>query len=60
MATKKNGLYKLVGTTTTNTFTKKNLKKGTSYYFKVKAYKVVDGKKVYTQTSGKLCKKTTK
>ena len=60
MATKKNGLYKKVATVKTNTYTKKSLKKGTSYYFKVKAYKVVDGKKVYTQTSGKLCKKTTK
>ncbi len=60
MATKKNGVYKWVGTTTTNTFTKKKLKKGTSYYFKVKAYKVVDGKTVYTQISGKLCKKTAK
>ena len=60
MATKKNGLYKKVATVKTNTYTKKSLKKGTAYYFKVKAYKVVDGKKVYTQTSGKLCKKTTK
>lgn len=48
-ATKKNGKYKAVKTISkakTVTFTDKKLKKGTTYYYKVKAYKKVNGTKV--------------
>ena len=47
MATSKNGDYSLVKTTTAKTYTKNGLTKGKTYYFKVRAYKTVDGTKVY-------------
>ena len=47
MATSKNGDYSLVKTTTAKTYTKTGLTKGKTYYFKVRAYKTVDGTKVY-------------
>lgn len=47
MATSKTGKYSLIKTTTAKTFTKTGLTKGKTYYFKVRAYKTVDGTNVY-------------
>ena len=47
MATSKNGIYKLVKTTTAKSFTKYYLTSGKTYYFKVRAYRTVDGKNIY-------------
>lgn len=49
-ATKKNGKYSKVKTikkSKTTKWTDKKNKKGKTYYYKVRAYKTVDGKKVY-------------
>ena len=43
----KNGSYKLLKTVTTNSCTNSGLKAGSKYYYKVRAYKTVNGKKVY-------------
>jgi len=45
---------KLVTITNGRTWTHKNLKKGTFYKYIVKAYKIVDGKKVVTDTSASI------
>lgn len=50
MSTSKNGKYKKVKTVTdgsTVTYTKSSLKTGTTYYFKLRAYKTVDDTKLY-------------
>ncbi len=49
-STKKSGGFKCVKTIksgSTVKFVNKNLKKGKNYYYKVRAYRTVDGKKVY-------------
>lgn len=51
--------YKKVKTLTTNVYTNKNLKSKTSYYYKVRAYKNVNGKPVYGSFST-IVKATTK
>ena len=51
MATSKNGNYKNIGSTSKKSFTKGSLKKGKTYYFKVRAYRTIDGKKVYSSYS---------
>ncbi len=43
----KNGTYKLLKTVTTNSCTNSGLKAGSKYYYKVRAYKTVNGKKIY-------------
>jgi len=52
-STKKNGTYKKVKTTkaTTYSWTNTGLKVGNRYYYKVRGYKYVDGKLVYTKFS---------
>ena len=52
-ATKKNGKYKNVKTLTSEEelVYKNGTKKGTTYYYKVRSYKMVDGKKVYSDYS---------
>ncbi|MGN0443771.1 MAG: leucine-rich repeat protein [Acutalibacteraceae bacterium] len=50
MATSKNGTYKKIATVKGGTkvsYTKTGLTKSKTYYFKVKAYKTVDGKNIY-------------
>ena len=51
MATSKNGKYTKIKTTSSLKYTKKSLKLGKTYYFKVKAYRTVSGKKVYSSYS---------
>ncbi len=54
MATSKNGKYKKVKTVksvSTTKYTKSSLKKGKTYYFKVRSYKTVNGEKVYSEYS---------
>ena len=53
-STKMNKGYKKAFTTTKTTYKNtKGLKKGVKYYYKVRAYKVVDGKMVYSDWSNK-------
>ena len=47
-ATKSSGTYTLIKSTTSYQFTNSNLKKGSTYYYKVRAYKLVGTKKVYS------------
>lgn len=58
-ATKKNGKYKKVATLKSNrrSYTNKKLKKKKRYYYKVRAYKTVSGKKIYSNYSGYTTKK---
>ena len=46
-STSKSSGYKTVSATTKTKITVKGMKKGKTYYYKVKAYKEIDGKKVY-------------
>lgn len=48
MSEKKDSGYKKMGSTKKLSCTIKNLKKGKTYYFKVKAYSKVDGKNIYS------------
>lgn len=53
-STKTYKYQKLATITNGRTWTHKNLKKGTFYKYIVKAYKIVDGKKVVTDTSASI------
>lgn len=48
MSTSKSSAFNLVGTTENTSFIKTNLTKGRTYYFKVRAYRIVDGEKIYS------------
>ena len=41
------GDYNKIGSTKSTSYTKKSLKKGRTYYFRVRAYKTLDGKNIY-------------
>ena len=41
------GSYKKLGSTKSTSYTKKSLKSGKKYYFRVRAYKTVEGKNIY-------------
>lgn len=57
-STKKNSGFKKAITTKKQSYKNtKGLKKGTKYYYKVRAYKVVDGKNVYSDWSNKAIRK---
>ena len=57
-STKKNSGYKKAFTTTKKTYKNtKGLKKGTKYYYKVRAYVVVEGKTYYSDWSNKAFRK---
>ncbi len=61
--TKKNGTYKLVKTVKGEskvTYTNKKLKKGKTYYYKVRAYKQVGNEKIYGDFSKVVSKKVKK
>lgn len=51
MATSKQGKYKLIKNTDSTEITKSKLTSKKGYYFKVRAYRKVDGKKVYSNYS---------
>ena len=54
---KKSKGFKKVTTTSKKTYTAKKLKKGKTYYFKVRAMKNIDGKNVYSKWSNVSYKK---
>lgn len=60
MSTTKTGGYKRVDTTTKASYTADELKKNKNYYFKVRAYKVIDEKNVYGNYSKVVSGKTSK
>jgi fibronectin type 3 domain-containing protein len=45
----KSGTYTRVSTTSNTSYTKSGLSKGKSYYYKIRAYRYVGGKKVYSE-----------
>lgn len=53
--TGQNGDYWLLKTVTANSYTDLGLEAGKKYYYKVRAYKTVNGKKVYGAYSDSLC-----
>jgi|GEM_PF-2209839 len=58
-STKKSSGYKIIKTVKNSSlkYTDKKVKKGKTYYYKVKAYRTVDGKKVYSPFSSVVKKK---
>ena len=57
-STSKSGTYKKVTTTKYATYTNKSLSRNKTYYYKVRAYRVVAGKEVYGSFSSIVYKKT--
>ena len=58
-STSKNGKYSLVATTAYGMYTDTNVKKGKVYYYKVRGYKTVNGRRVYSQFSQPVSKRFT-
>ena len=58
-ATSKSGSYKLVKTTTSTSYTQTSLNAGTTYYYKVRSYKTIDGQTVYSDYTTITSKKLT-
>lgn len=59
-ATSKNGTYKVIRTASskdTRSYTSRGLTKNKTYYYKMKAYRVVDGKRVYSNYTYKAAVK---
>ena len=56
-STSKKGKYTKVKTTTSLTYTKKGLKKKRTYYYKIRAYRMVGKKKVYSSWSTTISRK---
>ena len=57
-STKVNGTYKKIKSLKNNSYTNKKLKSDTEYYYKVRAYKTVKGKKIYSRFSKTVVMKT--
>ncbi|WP_144551888.1 S8 family serine peptidase [Bacillus sp. X1(2014)] len=55
-ATSKSGSYTKVKSTTSSSYTNKKLTKGKTYYYKVRAYRTVNGSKVYSSYSSVVSK----
>lgn len=58
VSTSKNGTYKKVKSTSGTSFTHKKLKKGKTYYYKVRSYKKIGKQIVYSSFSGVKSKKS--
>lgn len=56
-ATSKNGTYSLRTTRSSTSYTNTGLTTGKTYYYKVRAYKEVDGEKIYGDFSGAVSSK---
>lgn len=50
-ASRKKGKYKRIRSTSRNQITDRTVKRGHCYYYKIKAYKTIQGKKYFSQTS---------
>ncbi|MCR4675153.1 MAG: N-acetylmuramoyl-L-alanine amidase, partial [Lachnospiraceae bacterium] len=50
--------YSKIGTTSKNYYTDKNVTSGTKYYYKLKAYRTVEGKKYYSSAKSNAVSKT--
>ncbi len=57
-ATTQNGTYKKIATTKSTTYTNKGLGRNKGYYYKVRAYRIVNGKTVFGSYSSIVGKKT--
>lgn len=57
-ATTKKGTYKYIGKTTKGVYVNKGLASNKSYYYKARAYKVINGKKYYSKYSSPVTVKT--